>query len=56
MSFFQKIKNSKVKQVLSGTWYQREGTRHEEMVEDEYGGNITYSCMKMEEYDLLELF
>jgi hypothetical protein len=43
--FFQKQENRKVKQFLSLGWCQWVGER---VCEGEYGGNITYSCMKME--------
>jgi hypothetical protein len=42
---FSKTENRKVIQVLSGRWYQREGGKG---VGGEYGGNIMYSCMQME--------
>jgi hypothetical protein len=43
------MKDSKVKQVLSGCWYQWERGRYKEGVEEgEYGGNFMYSYMKME--------
>jgi hypothetical protein len=29
-------------------WYKWEGEYKERVLEGEYGGNITYSCMKME--------
>jgi hypothetical protein len=54
--FFSKNKDRKVKQVLSGSWFQWEGGVYKEKVkEGEYGRN-TYSCMKMEKRELLKLF
>jgi hypothetical protein len=48
MCFF-KDGGRKVKQVLSGGWYQWEGGGYKErMKEGGYGGYIIYSCMKME--------
>jgi hypothetical protein len=36
-------------QLLSGGWYQWDGGGYKKRVkEDEYSGNIIYSCMKME--------
>jgi hypothetical protein len=50
---FSKTKNRKVKQVLPKDWYQWEGRGYKEKVlEGEYGGNIIYSCMKMEKLDV----
>jgi hypothetical protein len=50
------MKDRKVKQILSEGWYQLEQGGHKERVkEGKYGGNIIYSCMKMEQ-DLLKLF
>jgi hypothetical protein len=48
--YFFKNEDMKVKQVLSGDWYQCvwEGGHREEMKEGEYSGYIMYSCMKME--------
>jgi hypothetical protein len=44
-----KIENRKIKQFLSGSWYQWEGGRYKEMVmEAKCSGNNMYSCMKME--------
>jgi hypothetical protein len=43
------MKDRKVKQVLSGGWYQQDRGKHKGRVkEGEYGGCIMYSCMKME--------
>jgi hypothetical protein len=43
------MENRKVKQVLSGGWYQWEGGGYKERVQEgEYGGNSMYSCMKVE--------
>jgi hypothetical protein len=42
---FSKMEDRKVKQVLSGGWYQREGQGYKE---GERGGDIMYSCMKIE--------
>jgi hypothetical protein len=54
---FQKINNSKVKQVLSGDWYQWEGEEYKErMKEAKCSENIMYSCMKMEKLDMLNYF
>jgi hypothetical protein len=51
------MKNRKVKQVLSSGWYQWDGEENQEKVkEDEYSGNIMYSCTKMEKWDFLKLF
>jgi hypothetical protein len=43
---FSKMKDGKVKQVLSGDWYQWEGGGHTERVkEGKYGGNTnTHTC------------
>jgi hypothetical protein len=47
---FSKMKDRKVKQVLFRGWHQWEGARHKKTVkESEYGGNIMYSCVKMEQ-------
>jgi hypothetical protein len=46
---FSKMKEKKVKQVLSWDWYQWEEGEHKKCVEGEYGGDIIYSCMKMEQ-------
>jgi chitinase len=44
-----KMKDKKVKQVLSGGWYQwEEGGHKGRKRKAEYGGNTMYSCMKME--------
>jgi hypothetical protein len=41
------MKNRKAKQVLPGDKYQWEGGGYKENAsEDEYGGNIMYSCTK----------
>jgi hypothetical protein len=45
--FKQKMENSKTKQVLSGL-VPVGGGGYEERCRSECGGNITYSCMKME--------
>jgi hypothetical protein len=46
---FFKQENVKVKQVLSGGWYQCVwGGYKERVLEGQCRGNITYSCMKME--------
>jgi hypothetical protein len=45
--------DKKVKQVMSSGWYQLE---EEGNKEGEYGGSITYLCMKMEQWELLKLF
>jgi hypothetical protein len=43
------MENRKVKQVLSGGWYQWEGGGHKERVkEGGCGENIVYLYMKME--------
>jgi hypothetical protein len=43
------MENRKVKQVLSGDWYQSEWGEFKERVEEgECGGIIVYSSMKME--------
>jgi hypothetical protein len=47
MSFLKKPKDGKVKEVLSGGWYEGGGRYREGVKEDEYCGNIMYSCMKM---------
>jgi hypothetical protein len=48
MPFFSKTESRKVKQILSGCWYQWEGTKYRERwKEAEYGGSIMDSCMKM---------
>jgi hypothetical protein len=50
------MKDKKVKQILSGVGYQWEGRGHKERVkEGEYGGSILYSCMKIDERNLLKL-
>jgi hypothetical protein len=42
------MKDRKVKQILSGDWYQREEEGYKERIKkDEYGGKISYSCIKM---------
>jgi hypothetical protein len=48
--FFPKNREDrKVKQGLSGGWYQLEGGGYKERVwEDECDGHIMFSCMKME--------
>jgi hypothetical protein len=47
--FFSKMGNRKVKQILCSGWHQREeGGYGEGDKGGECGGNITYSCMKME--------
>jgi hypothetical protein len=44
------MKDRKVKQVLSGGWYQwEEGGYKERRKEDKCGGNVMYSCVKMEQ-------
>jgi hypothetical protein len=44
------MKGRKVKQVLSGGWYQWVAGGHKERVkEDKYGRSIMYSHMKMEQ-------
>jgi hypothetical protein len=49
MSFFKKMEDRKVKQVLSGGWYQWQRGGHKERgKESEYHGTLMYSCMKME--------
>jgi hypothetical protein len=41
---FSKMKDRKVKQVLSGCWFQWEGRGYKKRVkEGKYGGNIVYS-------------
>jgi hypothetical protein len=46
---FKKIESRKVKQVLSGGWYQWEWGEYKERVKEaEYSENIMYSCMEME--------
>jgi hypothetical protein len=43
------MENGKVKQVLSGGLAPMRGGGYKERVEEgEYGGDIMYSCMKME--------
>jgi hypothetical protein len=43
------MKDRKVKQVLFGGWYQWEGGGYKGRVkEGECGGNIMYSCMKIQ--------
>jgi hypothetical protein len=43
------MKNRKVKQVLSGGWYQWEWEGYKEKEKEaKCNRNITYSCMKME--------
>jgi hypothetical protein len=43
------MKNWKVNQVLSESWHQWEGGGYQERMEDrDYGGNIMYSCVKIE--------
>jgi hypothetical protein len=43
------MENSKVKQVLSGGWHQKEAGGFKKRVQEgEYGGNIMYCCMKTE--------
>jgi hypothetical protein len=50
------MKGRKEKQVLSQGWHQWERGGHKERVkEGEYGRSIMYSCMKMEQWDLLKL-
>jgi hypothetical protein len=45
------MRDRKVKQVLSGGWYQWEKEGYEERVyEGEYGRNIMCSCMKREKF------
>jgi hypothetical protein len=44
---YSKIKNRKVKQVLSGVGANGRAEYKERVMEGEYGGNM-YSCMKME--------
>jgi hypothetical protein len=45
------MEDRKVKQVLSGGWYQWERVK-----EDEYGENIMYSSMKMKKMRPFETF
>jgi hypothetical protein len=46
---FSKTENRKAKQVLSGRFIPLgEGRIKERVKEAEYGGNVTYSCMKMQ--------
>jgi hypothetical protein len=43
------MKNRKLKQFLSGSWYQWDGEGGKERVkETECSGNIIYSCMELE--------
>jgi hypothetical protein len=44
------MKDRKVKQVLSGGWYQWEGVEHKERVKEGDNSRSTmYSCMKIEQ-------
>jgi hypothetical protein len=48
-TYFEKIGNRKVKQVLFGGWDQWEGGEYMERVKKaECSRNITYLCLKME--------
>jgi hypothetical protein len=44
---FSEMEHRKVKQVLSGCWYQREERGYKEK-DGECNRNIIYSCMKIE--------
>jgi hypothetical protein len=48
--FFSKTEHTKVKQVLSGGWYECVDERRykESVKEAECSRNVMYSCMKME--------
>jgi hypothetical protein len=53
----EKMKDRKIKQVLSWVGYQWDGGGHEKSVkENNYGRCILYSCMKIEQLNILKLF
>jgi hypothetical protein len=47
--FFSEAEDRNINQVLSVVWYQWEGVCKERIYEGEYGGNLMYSCMKIEQ-------
>jgi hypothetical protein len=51
------MEDRKIKRVLLGDGYLWKGVGHKKGVkEGEYGGCILYSCMKIEQRNLLKLF
>jgi hypothetical protein len=48
--------NRKAKEVLSGSWYQRNGREQRKRSKRVNGESSVYTCMKMEKRYLLKLF